>query len=401
MKRAILGAIVVLRLAVFASQGWASPAAGHWVVTDVAAQARLEFPGYTDVALVGMTPGGRVIWTAQRPGQSQWDREVFQWQSGKIVDLGPLPRHSLPQGFNAGGAIVGSSQDPPYCPSFGPGAPDCHPGPGHAYLWQPGKTTLLPTLGGPSSGAAAINDRGQIVGVSQTPNEQTHGVLWQNGTLTDLGAGYPWAINDRGQVLEDVTVKKGYETVLWQGGKATPIKLPSRDFEVRALNDRGQVLGDFTKTNAYPHAFVWHDGKVTDLGPTFGGYPMAINDRGDVVVPQQGWENASRGVLWRNGKKIVLGSLGGPETFPAALNERDEVVGISTLRGSTFENPDTHAFFWQNGKMTMLPSDGAVLYYEAPMAIDPAGTLVAGGTGPFECDQNGCDGELLVWQYRR
>ena len=66
----------------------------------------------------------------------------------------------------------------------------------------------LGTLGGWSSAAVAINDRGQIVGTSVTKTKNgdgdpvSHAFLWQNGKMRDLGTLGGWssaavAINDR------------------------------------------------------------------------------------------------------------------------------------------------------------------------------------------------------------
>ena len=84
-------------------------------------------------------------------------------------------------------------------------------------MWTLGPDQIheLPLIAGDSSGAAtAINDNGQIVGISgicdQAVGRRTakHAVLWQNGTVTDIypNAAAPWwntptAINQRGDVV--------------------------------------------------------------------------------------------------------------------------------------------------------------------------------------------------------
>jgi hypothetical protein len=174
MKRLALGIVLVTGLALFAGRGSASPE-GRWVVTDIDHAAKLAFPGYTGGDLLGLTAGSRILWTEHKVGGSQWDREVFQWQSGVVSDLGALPPSmDPPWDSNSGGAIVGGSQDPPYC---GYGSLGCNPGPTHAYLWRLGKATPLGTLGGKSSVAMHINDRGQVVGWSQTARGVTHAFL--------------------------------------------------------------------------------------------------------------------------------------------------------------------------------------------------------------------------------
>ena len=47
--------------------------------------------------------------------------------------------------------------------------------------------TILPTLGGPSNRADAINERGEIAGSSDRADGSTHAFLYSGGTVKDLG----------------------------------------------------------------------------------------------------------------------------------------------------------------------------------------------------------------------
>jgi probable HAF family extracellular repeat protein len=75
--------------------------------------------------------------------------------------------------------------------------------------------------------------------------------------------------------------------------------------EPRAINERGQIVGgsDTTardkKGNAIRHAFVWENGKLTDLG-TLGGSSeaVAINERGQIIGWSETKSGAAHAVLW-------------------------------------------------------------------------------------------------------
>ena len=74
--------------------------------------------------------------------------------------------------------------------------------------------TDLGTLGGTTSYATAINDRGQVVGNSPTIAGVTHAFLYGDGAMTDLGTlggttSYATAINDRGQVVGSAETTTG------------------------------------------------------------------------------------------------------------------------------------------------------------------------------------------------
>jgi probable HAF family extracellular repeat protein len=92
--------------------------------------------------------------------------------------------------------------------------------------------TDLGTLGGTVGFANALNARGQVVGQSNLPgNDSAHPFRWADGTLQDLG-----------------TLGGSFGTATW-------------------TNDAGDVVGGATTRNDQAfHAFFWDDGGMTDLG---------------------------------------------------------------------------------------------------------------------------------------
>ena len=85
-------------------------------------------------------------------------------------------------GVNRQGVAVGEA----YAPASGrtaSGDPIAH-----AVRWENGKPRDLGTLGGTTSSANAVNDRGRVVGVSSLKHDAgQHAFLWENGRMRDLG----------------------------------------------------------------------------------------------------------------------------------------------------------------------------------------------------------------------
>jgi probable HAF family extracellular repeat protein len=166
------------------------------------------------------------------------------------VDLGSLGpiRSGFATAINEHKQIVGSSAAADN-PDF-PFQTDLH-----AFLWENGVMKDLGTLGGRESNAQAINDRGQVVGisaVSMSGQSEQHAFLWENGVMKDLGAG-----------------------------------LDGRS-DARSINNRGQVVG---AADALAGGFLYEPGKgvraLNDLVNPADGlnivYPQSINDRREIV----------------------------------------------------------------------------------------------------------------------
>ena len=265
------------------------------------------------------------------------DKDVahaFEWQHGRLHDLGALPGNNSSAVFevNRRGAGVGMSEN---------GGTDSHTGwpTVHATLFAGGHVSDLGALpGGQESFAIAIDDRGQAAGMSSngTPDPfsvfgwgtETRGFAWQKGVMTDLGT------------------------------------LGGGDTLVNAQNRQGQITGA-SYTNATPNPatglpttdpFLWHHGHMRDLG-TLGGTNGAgnwLNDEGEVVGQSDlAGDQAAAPFLWNGRKMINLGDLGGGFGFASYINDRGDVAGASRARDGNF-----HGFLWHDGRMTDLPPVG-------------------------------------------
>jgi|SRR5579884_32298 len=231
------------------------------------------------------------------------------------------------------------------------------------------RVTDLGTLGGDTSGARSINNRGQIVGASKLPYSvrMFHACLWDHGKKIDLGAlapqqrqtySYANDINDKGQVV-GMLVKpldndylygaNSAHAVLWDHGKVIELlagQARTQQTQAFAINRAGVIVGQ--DLGSHPGAFLYATGKLTHLDPGSNLHEEAlgINDAG-VIVGSDG----KKACLWDHGKKVDLGVNG----FAAAINDRGEVVGS----GAAGSKPP-RAFRWRNGQFQDLGTLGGL-----------------------------------------
>ena len=195
-----------------------------------------------------------------------------------------------------------------------------------AVIWGPGRRQIqeLPPLPGDSASAAtAINDRGQVVGISGDCDRAfgrfsaIHSVLWEDGVPTNIGdlGGVAWntpvAINRRGDIVgfsntspadggsfrAQAFLKLAGEPIQ-NLGTISPDETLS---QALGINEQRQVVGiSCTPGFASCRAFIWEDGVMRDLnGLVQSRYPdhlftaNDINDLGQITgraIDQSGAE---------------------------------------------------------------------------------------------------------------
>jgi probable HAF family extracellular repeat protein len=256
------------------------------------------FASHSDRFVVGVSETGVVnpdgeVWSCNAffvGAPTHHDCVGFVWQNGHMIALPVFPggHNGFAAGSNRLGQIVGWAENRTVDPScVSPQVRQFR-----AALWEPRTHSireLVPLPGDSTSAAVAINDLGQVVGISGACGtavggvSATHAVLWdRRGDPHDLGniGGTQWntpvAINDRGEVV-------GFANV---PGGATP-------------------------ANLYPHAFVWTARTgMRDLETLSGDVlseGLGLNDRGEIVGEScQAHLANCRAVLWEHGKLVNL-----------------------------------------------------------------------------------------------
>lgn len=252
----------------------------------------------------------------------------FKWQNGVMTALPPFAggTHSFATGSNNWGQTVGWAENgvkddtcnPPQVLQF------------RATVWGPGKHQMreLPPLPGDRvSSATAINDRGQVVGISGACSNAVGGlsakssVIWENGK--------PTRIDDFGGIA-------------WN----TPM----------AINQRGDVVGFANRSAAVgvsfrPNAFLWTKGQpvrrlplLAEHGPEARGQALGINEWRQIVGTScDSAGNNCLAVLWRDGVPANLNLLVSP-SGTAVLTSANDIDNLGRITGTAIYAGKTVAF---------------------------------------------------------
>jgi probable HAF family extracellular repeat protein len=274
-------------------------------------------------------------------GLPSWGTEClpFVWQNGVMTPLPTLGGYNGQASMiNNQGQIAGTAENTardPACPA--PQVLQFKP-----VMWDKGKIQELATVGGDPDGfAVAINDSGQVAGGSGTCttfNQGTlnslqplHALLWQNGTVTDLGSlggtghgsgNLALGINNQGQAVgtSDLPGDKTSHAFLWTKGKGMQDlgTLPGDVFSVGvAIDDSSNVSGLSIDATGNIRAFLWQNDVMNDLNSLIPAesslfllLACSINPRGQIVG------------LAVDGAGELHGYMATPATGPSAAEGR-------------------------------------------------------------------------------
>ena len=262
---------------------------------------------------------------------------------------------------------------------------------------------------GNATQANAINDRGQIVGRSQTTEVsgtgfRNQGFIWENGVFKPLtstgvkngggenngeevtqrgGGGFTAAINDLGAIAGTSDEFAGRATdrgLLWQkdaGGdyELQITDLPGVETYFFDINNQNQMPGRHIyqpssgTIPARSRALSVDQGFINPL-PDLGGdtgTANGINNKGAIVGQIDGDglndKTVNTAALWEKGadgqyKLTDLGTLGAEQAIARDINDSGQIIGQTT--GGSGATLTSSPFLLQNGQKINLGSFGGV-----------------------------------------
>ncbi len=328
-----------------------SRALGAALLVGMACSAMAATPTYRVEDLGGINPGlGSDAMAINRYGQAvgnSTDMDGVMWAVGFTGDVKPLTGVTSPSeanGINRKGQIVGGM-------TVG--------GNYHAFTWDQDVATDIGTLGGATSNAYGIADRGHVVGTSAIATGQTHAFLWAKGSVMhDLGT---------------------------LGGPTST---------ARAINAHSTIVGFSELADHSVHAFISTKAHraLMDLGvvngPYAGGKSFAMDVNADEIVT--GSSTVAPGshdlhaFRWTAaGGFVDLGTLGGgTESGGRAVTPAGYVVGYAIVA-----NGDSHGWIVKPGGTTLVdlndhldPATGAGWVINDVCGIDTDGQIIGTGT---------------------
>lgn len=238
------------------------------------------------------------------------------------------------------------------------------------FVWEDNRMRALDTFGGTHGFAAGVNSSGLVVGWAELSTKDPscnapqvlgfHAAVWdtrRGDRIQDLppmagdSASAATAINEWGDIVgisgDCADAVGGYSArhmVMWRHGRPTPIAgLGGEAWNTpMAINNLGVVVG-FANAAGTPgatfneRAFVWtHRGGTSDLGTLAGhtrAQALSVNDSGVIVGLSKVTGQRSHAVVWRNRQIADLNSDAVTPGYHGHLLYANDINALGVITG--------------------------------------------------------------------
>jgi probable HAF family extracellular repeat protein len=238
--------------------------------------------------------------------------------------------------------------------------------------------------------ADVVNAAGWVAGTGEhqigSSNETAY--LYNAGTVTDLGAKFtPAGIDTVGDVAGTGNNGQVDRGLLYNHATGTVTDIGDLGggwTGINGMNAAGAIVGVSKTADGHVHAFVYADGKLTDLGVPPGGFTDSaangINDAGQIVGDVRFTDQTTHAALWDQGTFTDLGTFGNnkyPDAFQ--INNQGMILG-NTNAGPILRFPSGDTEALSAHVLFPPPSPGADPYLQPQMAMNNVGEFVGRAT---------------------
>jgi len=289
-------------------------------------------------------------------------------------------------------------------------------GPNPFVGWVIGNKSIetIDTFGGPAALAYGMNDRGDVVGQSDTAAIEAngeefisqafllrHGVVTNLGTLPGFNNSQAYAINNGGTIVGWSYNESPLGPFTVQTYHAFAYDVTGRDAGVMRdlgtlggstsiafnINNAGTIVGRSRNASGQDHAFVLAGGVYTDLGTLGGTFSeaRAISDTGVIVGMARTATGVRRAFAYARGVMTELASLGGSLSRAFDVNNNGDIVGQAVNTSG-----EIRAVLWRNGTIIDLGTLGGG--YATALSINDRGEIVG------EAETATGDVHAFVWR---
>ena len=229
-------------------------------------------------------------------------------------------------------------------------------GPFYPFLWRDGKAEDLGCPNGAKQClAVALNDKGEMAGAALMSDNSIVGVVWR-GTRVAATFGikgmavFPSGINNSGQVVGSYGKPEcgsPSTAFVWSDGKMSDLGA----FDALAINAAGEVAGyrvlEGEKAGIDP--LIFRPGKGASPLPMPKQYPLgiafSISDGGRCAGFVGEWEAGPKAALWDKNSLLL------PSRYPSlayGVNDKGQAVGVVA------RNNRSEAVLWDGGREIFL-----------------------------------------------